>query len=215
MSENVDLSTLSKEDLAKELDRRNKAEEQALSTAKKELAADNEYFVIETTEAFKELHEKLKQLKLAVITQANKLYARMYEIEGKEPKEVKSFSRISADGSLKVTVDRQERLAFTDEAEVHIQAIRDIFKEKFEGRNKGFYNLLDTILMKGRKGEYDPKLLAKARNQVKQLGDEALITEFNKLEGCQRVDGTSLYARAYEKDANGKWQDIVIQFSSL
>lgn len=215
MSNDIDLSTLSKADLAKELERREKEEKKALSTAKAELAADNEAFVLETVSRFSELHDELKELKAQTISRANKLYARMFEVEGKAPKEVKSFSRISADGQLKITVDRQERLAFTDEAEVHIQAIRDIFKEKFEGRNKGFYNLLDSILMKGRKGEYDPKLLAKARQQVKTLGDEALISEFDKLEDCQRVDGTSLYARAYEKDENGKWQDIVIQFSSL
>ncbi|MEM8506202.1 MAG: DUF3164 family protein [Bacteroidota bacterium] len=215
MKKDSAIAELTDEQLAAEVQRRKIEKQEVYNKSKVELANDNEEFVSTTVARFNELHTELSELKNRVITKANKLYNRMYEIEGKEPKEVKSFSRVSKDGTMKITVDRQERLVFTDEAEVHIQAIRDIFKKKFEGRNKGFYNLLDSILMKGRKGEYDPKLLAKARQQVAALGDPNLIEEFNKLELCQRVEGTSLYARAYQKDDKGKWQDIVIQFSAL
>ena len=212
---NVNLSEVEEQALAEELERRRNAREAEYQQAKTELAKDNETFVQETANKFLTLHQELSELKAHVISQANKLYYRMYQIEGKTPKQVQSFSRVSQDGNLKITVDRQERLVFTDEAEVHINAIRDIFKKKFEGRNKGFYNLLDSILMKGRKGEYDPKLLAKARQQVAALGDQNLIDEFTKLEHCQRVEGTSLYARAYRKGKTGKWEDISINFSSL
>lgn len=215
MSETIDLTKLSKEDLAAEIKRRDEAEQKKQRKAKDEFRADNDAFVKDTVAKFNQLHDTLKQLKDTTILRANELYVRMYELEGKEPKEQKSFSRISEDGQLKITVDRQERFAFTDEAEVHIQAIRDIFKNKFQDRHKGFYNILDGILMKGNKGDYDPRLLAKARKQVRELNDDELIKQFDKLDECQRVDGTSLYARAYQKNEHGKWKDIVINFSSL
>lgn len=98
---------------------------------------------------------------------------------------------------------------------MHINAIKEIFRDKFEARHKGMYNLLDGLLIKGTKGEYDPKLLAKARRQVRELGDENLISEFDKLEQCQRVVGTSLYCRLYIRDEKLKWQDVSLQFSSL
>jgi len=139
----------------------------------------------------------------------------MYEINDKEAPEVNTFSRISNDQKLKITVDRQDKMKFTDEASVHINAIKDIFKDKFEDRNKGMYKILDGLLIKGSKGEYDPKLLAKARRQVRELGDENLIAEFDKLDGCQIVEGTSLYCRAYIKNEHGKWEDVSLNFSSL
>src|SRR5690606_9528184 len=101
------------------------------------------------------------------------------------------------DDTLKVVVDRQERFEFTEEAMVHINAIKDIFKNKFADRNKGLYNILEGLLIKGSKGEYDPKLLAKARKQVRELGDDNLIAEFDKLDDCQRVTGTASYCRLY------------------
>lgn len=211
----LDLSTLSKEDLAAELERREKAELASARKAKTDFENDKRDFLVHTVSKFESLHNEMDELKQFTILEANKLYDRMYEVEGKEPKETKSFTLKNEELGLKVTVDRQERFTFTDEAIVHINAIKDIFKAKFADRNKGFYEILDGILMKNTKGDYDPKLLAKARQQVKRLGDDALIAEFDKLEDCQRVVGTSLYARAYKQDANGKYNDIILQFSSL
>lgn len=211
----LDLSTLSEEDLAAELKRREQAKKAAAKKAKTDFENDKQSFLTHSVSKFEHLNRELAELKQFTILEANKLYDRMFEVEGKEPKDTKSFTLKDDVLGLKVTVDRQERFTFTDEAIVHINAIKDIFREKFANRNQGFYQILDGILMKNTKGDYDPKLLAKARQQVKKLGDDALIAEFDKLEDCQRVVGTSLYARAYKKDENGKYKDIVLQFSSL
>lgn len=177
--------------------------------------ADKEAFLILTASKFKQLSADLKTLKDFTIIEANKLYNKMYELNDQIPKEQKSFSFKNKAGNAKVTVDRQERFEFNEEASVHINAIKDIFKDKFSDRNKGLYNILDGLLIKGTGGDYDPKLLAKARQQVKALGDEKLIEEFDKLADCQRVTGTSLYCRVHVLNELGKWQDVSLQFSNL
>lgn len=214
-TQTIDLSTLSATQLQAELERRQQYEKDANQKAKKDFRNDKDNFALHAASKFQQLHSELKELKQYTIREANKLYDRMFTIEGKEPKETKSFSLKNEDDTIKVTVDRQERFEFTEEATVHINAIKDIFREKFEARHKGMYNLLDGLLIKGTKGEYDPKLLAKARRQVRELGDDNLISEFDKLDDCQRVVGTSLYCRLYMRDHNNKWNDISLQFSSL
>lgn len=209
------LDELSDKELQAELARREKARKAAEAKAKSDFQKDKEDFLVQTTRKFESISSELTRLKHFTIREANALFERMYEVDGKTPKEVKSFTLKSDDDTLKVEVERQERFSFTDEAIIHIQAIRDIFKEKFAERNKGFYEILDNILIRNSKGEYDPKLLAKARVQVKKLGDNALIEEFDKLEDCQRVVGSATYARAYKKNDQGRWEDIKIQFSSL
>jgi len=136
-------------------------------------------------------------------------------VQGKEPKEQKSITQKSECGNFKVVAERQDRMEFTDEAQVHIEAIQDFLKSKFETRNKGLYNFLDSILMKNGKGDYDPKLLAKSKREATKLGYEELISHLDKLQDCQVVTGTAMYCRAYYKDEKGKWKDIVMQFSSL
>jgi len=211
----LDLATLSEKELEAEIARRKQAKKESQEKAEKLYFNDKESFLDHTASKFTQIHNEMKELKEYSIAEANKLYERMYTIEGKTPKEVNSFSLKNRADTIKVTVDRQEKFEFTDEAMVHITAIREIFKEKFEARNKGLYNILDGLLIKNTKMEYDPKLLAKARRQVRELGDDNLINEFDKLDECQQVSGSSLYCRLHVRDAKGKWKDVSLQFSSL
>lgn len=211
----LDLSTLSAEDLKAELLRREAAEKSKRAADRKLYEADSEAFITQTVSKFQQLHNELEQLKNYTIKEANKLYIRMYQLEGKEPKEVKTFSRINKAGNMRVTVDMQERFTFTDEAEVHLNAIQEIFKNKFQDRNKGFYRVWEKTMMRNSKGEFDPKLLAKARSEVRELGDADLIEQFDKLDECQKVIGSSLYCRVYVKDDKNKWNDVSLNFSSL
>lgn len=211
----MDISKLSKDELAAELKRRDAAEKKAIEDRRSQYQQNKNNYVKKMATQFLSLNESLRELKHEAITQANHFYNRMYEMNGQCPKPTKSFTLKNDEDTLKITVDRQERFEFTEEAQVHINAIKDIFKEKFAARNKGLYNLLDGLLIKGSKGEYDPKLLAKAKRQVRELGDDKLIEEFDKLDTCQRVSATSSYCRLYARNEDGKYEDISLQFSSL
>lgn len=211
----LDLSTLTADQLEAELKRRREEQSKKIANERNQYEADNENFITHTVSKSIQLNKELTDFKNSTIKSANELYIRMYQLEDKEPKEVKTFSRINKSGNMKVTVEMQERFAFTDEAEVHLNTIQEIFKDKFEERNKGFYKLFEKVMMRNTKGEFDPKLLAKARSEVRQLGNEELIIQFDKLDECQRVIGSSLYCRVYVKDSKNKWQDISLNFSSL
>ena len=155
----------------------------------------------------------LSDVKNDTISHSENFNALKYELEDKAVKEAKSFEL--KNDNVKIVVENQDKFDFNDNAIVHINAIKDIFREKFEARNKGFYNLLDSILMKNSKGEYDAKLLNKARRQAKELGDEALMNEFDKLNDCLVVVGTAKYVRVYTKDDKNRWKDVSLSFSSL
>lgn len=210
------VTELSEQELETLLAQKREEKKKALAAEKKQYAEDKDAFLLDTGTKFQELQEIMKGLKEEVISTSNELYERMYKIEGKAPKENnKSFTLKNSNDTIRVTVERQERFEFNDEAIVHINAIKDIFKEKFAKRNQGLYEILDGLLIKGSKGEYDPKLLAKARTQVRKLGDEALINEFDKLDDCQKVTGSALYCRLHIRNGNKRWEDVSLQFSSL
>lgn len=209
------IDEMTPDEIEKYLADKRKAEKAKEAAERKEYEKDNQDFIESSIGKAKQLNHELQEFKDFTIREANKLYTRMYDLQGKEPKEQKQFSRISECGNFKVTVDMQERFIFTDEAEVHLSAIQEILKNKFEARNKGFYKFFERIMMRNSKGEFDPKLLYKAKKEARELGEQAIIDELEKLDQCQRVVGTSLYCRFYEKDAKNKWQDISLNFSSL
>ena len=180
---------------------------------KKAYDTDKENFLNEVATKFTEVKGILLSLKNDTISHSENFNALKYELEDKAVKEAKSFEL--KNDNVKIVVENQDKFDFNDTAIVHINAIKDIFREKFEARNKGFYNLLDGILMKNSKGEYDAKLLNKARRQAKELGDEALMNEFDKLNDCLVVVGTAKYVRVYVKDDKNRWKDVSLSFSSL
>ena len=180
---------------------------------KKAYDTDKENFLNEVATKFTEVKGILLSLKNDTISHSENFNALKYELEDKAVKEAKSFEL--KNDNVKIVVENQDKFDFNDNAIVHINAIKDIFRAKFEGRNKGFYNLLDSILMKNSKGEYDAKLLNKARRQAKELGDEALMNEFDKLNDCLVVVGTAKYVRVYTKDDKNRWKDVSLSFSSL
>ncbi len=180
---------------------------------KKAYETDKENFLNEVSTKFKELQTILSDVKNDTIIHSENFNALKYQLEDKAVKEAKSFEL--KNDNVKIVVENQDKFDFNDTAIVHINAIKDIFRAKFEGRNKGFYNLLDSILMKNSKGDYDAKLLNKARRQAKELGDDALMLEFDKLNDCLVVVGTAKYVRVYTKDDKNRWKDVSLSFSSL
>lgn len=205
---------LTKQELQDLLAKKEATEKQAQAKAEKELENKKEAFLKKACSSFIEQSEALTKIKTETIDEADVLYKKMFEIHGKTPKNQKTIT-IKND-TYKIVVENQERFEFTEEANVHIATVQEIFNKKFAGRNQGFYKLLESVLMKNTKGEFDPKLLTKARQQVKDLEDQELIQAFEKLTDCQRVCGTSTYCRAYQMNVKSKkWEDINVQFSSL
>ena len=207
------LSEYTAAELKEYLKQKEAADQEKQIKRKKAYDTDKENFLNEVSTKFKELQSILSDVKNDTITHSENFNALKYELEGKAVKDAKSFEL--KNDNVKIVVENQDKFDFNDTAIVHINAIKDIFRAKFEGRNKGFYNLLDSILMKNSRGDYDAKLLNKARRQAKELGDDALMLEFDKLNDCLVVVGTAKYVRVYTKDDKNRWKDVSLSFSSL
>jgi hypothetical protein len=165
---------------------------------------------------FQQMSEKLRKLKHTTIAQANELYERMFTIRGKEIKEQKSFSFKNTEGDLQIEVSRPDRIELSPQADVHITAIKEIFKAKYGKLNQGMYNIIDTLLSRNGQGDYDPKMLAKVRKHIYEQNSQELVNEFEALTQCQVITGSALYVRAsaLNKETQ-KWESINLQFSSL
>lgn len=209
----VNINELSAAELEALLKQKRADEEKEQNAKQKKYEEDKERFLKNIADLFVEKREELQRLKDYAIENAEHFNAQKYILDGKPVREAKSFELKNDD--IKVVVEIQERFGFNDKAEVHISAIRDIFKKKFEARSKSVYALLDSILMRNTKGDYDAKLLTKATNQVKKIGDESLTREFDKLRDCLVVTGSAKYVRLYVRDSRGRWDDVSLQFSAL
>lgn len=161
-------------------------------------------------------HEQLAAFKKEVVARGNELHDLMFEVFGKESKDLNKFSLISTDGKHKVEIDRAAKQNLDETAEVHITTIKQVFKDKFEIKNKTWFNILETILMKNAKGDYDERLVAKLRKYEDDINDPRFSEALDGLAKAYYVSDTATYARFYKKDEEtNKWVSINVQFSSL
>ena len=212
----TDITQLSTEELEAYLATRKQQDSENEEKRKLELINEEDLLVNSIVDEYAQQSENLKALKELQAESILSHNKKMHESLGKEPKEAKQISLLTSDGKRKVELVYSDQLGFNSEAPIHIEAIKDILKEKFKDVEQGYYDFLDGILIKNNKGDYDPRLLTKARIKASKLPNStALLEEFDKLEKCRIIIGKSRYVRAYEKDDNNKWQNKTLNFSSL
>lgn len=215
MKNQIDLNDLTMEELTALMEQKKQADLEASIEKKLNFEKDGDLLVDSIVDEHIKLNEHLrtfKELKSEAVLNYNK---QAYEINNRPYKESKSFKVVHSSGKRKVVLEMKDKLDFNSEAIVHINSIKDIITQKFTGSAAGLYDFVDSILVKNNAGDYDPNLLAKAKRKAASLKDSALMEEFAKLEDCRIVVGVSRYIRAYEKDENGKFQDISLNYSSL
>ncbi len=164
-----------------------------------------------------EYSERLREFKEESVRLGLELHDKMYEAYGRDkPEGIDHYSLVSADGTRKVTIERQWRCEYDETSTVAIGTIRQVLREKFEGRNKGMYGIIDGILMKNNKGDYDERLVARLRKHESAVDDARFSEALDILAKAYKPTTSQTYIRAYAKDpTTGKWLDLPMNWSSM
>lgn len=215
-TETIDLSKLSKEQLKAALKEREQLERNEQIARERAYEKEKETFIEMTVKTFIDLNAKLSDFKTDVLKSGKQLHKQMYDVYNKEEKQLKSFSLTNEAGTMKLEFQSQERQAYNETADVAVGEIKKILREKFAKRNKVVYNMLESILMKNKKGEFDERMVSKLRAQEQDVNLPEFSEALDILSKSFVPIGTSLYVRAYIRETpEDKWNDVHLQFSAL
>ena len=162
-----------------------------------------------------DISAQMRELKARLIKVGNETHDLMYEIFDKEAKDMKSFTLVTEDQDFKLEIQRAEIQQLNETAEVAINEIKDLLREKFANRNKTMYGMFETVLMKNNKGDYDPRLVAKLRKFEADVNDDRFSKALDTLSDAYYVAETSMYVRGYARTKEGKYEVIPMQFSAI
>lgn len=212
----VTIDQMTTEQLEAALEAKRSQEKQLQKQKERQYELSKHEYVESVVVAFEGYNKELQAFKELALNTGKELYEKMFSIYGKELKDTKSFSIESKDGCKKIEIQYDERVEFDERAIVHIGVIKQVFRDKFQDRNKKMYNMLETLLVKNKGGDYDPKLLTKLNKHREDVDDERFTTALDELAKCHKISGTGKYLRAYKRrDLDDKWECIQIQFSTL
>ena len=212
----TDINQMSAADLKAALKKKQADEKAAKENAKKSYDQLRDSYIDTVFGKMDELSTQLKSFKDESVKLGLELHSKMYQTLGREPKEgIDSYTLTSADGQRKVSIERQWRCEYDETSTVAIDTIRTVLREKFEARNKGMYGIIDGILLKNNKGDYDERLVAKLRKHEEAVDDKRFSEALDILAKAYRPTTSQTYIRAYRRNAAGKWEDVVMNWSAM
>lgn len=212
----TDISKLSAAQLAK-LAKEAKAKEQAENVEKRKAYDKLRDSYLDTVFGkMEELSEQLTAFKTESVKLGIELHGKMYEAYGREPKDgIDSYTLTSEDGTRRVVIERQWRCEYDETAEVAITKLKEVLRDKFANRNNAMYSMLERVLLRNNKGDYDERLVAKLRAEEDKVNDPRFTEALSMLANAYKPVSSQTYIRAYRKDDTGKWSDITMNWSRL
>lgn len=163
-----------------------------------------------------ELSPTLIEFKSESVKLGLEMHALMYEVYDREKRELDNYTIADDDGLRKVVVERHHVCQYDETAEVAVGIIQQVMKDRFSGRNKGMYNILNDLLIKNDAGDYDEKMVAKLRKHQEEVNDPRFIEALDLLAAAYKPVGSRMYIRAYSRPTKaGKWREKVMNWSAM
>lgn len=214
MTKNVE--DMSAAELREHLAKKERAEKAAIESKKHEWRKNRDRLVLNVAHKAMEISKEMAAFKADAIVNANTLYDTMFDVFGRDAKKERmSYSLTTEADDYRVEVAKENRYKLDETSQAPLQVIKGILKDKFEARNKSMYKLIDDLLSKNSKGEYDDKLVLKLSKHEQSINDSRFSEAMDTLRASMKVVDIATYMRVYEKDAEGKWKLINLNFSSI
>ena len=171
---------------------------------------------IKIAEKFKEMAVRLQNLKDFAFDAADEIYElqlKAYEIDGRDVERMKgNFTFFSYDKRFKVEVNIGQRLEFDDKINLAKAEIDEYLKEITEGQNSDIMIIVNNAFTTVR-GKLDPKrILQLFSYQIKNVRWKKAM---EILQDSITTNHSKRYIKVSERDSNGEYQNINVQFSSI
>lgn len=210
------VETMSAAELKAALKKKQADEKAAKANAKKGYDQLRDSYIETVFSKMEELSAQLRDFKGESVKLGIELHTKMYQTLGREPKDgIDSYTLTSADGLRRVSIERQWRCEYDETSTVAIDTIKAVLRDKFEGRNKSMYRIIDDILSKNGTGDYDERLVARLRKHEEAVDDKRFSEALDILAKAYKPTTSQMYIRAYRREPGGKWRDVVMNWSAM
>lgn len=166
--------------------------------------------------SFKKEQKQLLALKELAFKEADKVYSeqlRTYEFDGKETAAMKgNFTFFSYDKSLKIEVQIGQKLEFDDKINIAKSMIDDYLNELVKGQNSDVVIIINNAFVTS-SGKLDHrKILNLFTLKIK---NDKWLKAMEILKDSITSNTTKRYIKVWQRDTQGEYQIINVQFSAL
>lgn len=205
------VNEITTEELTRELERRNeqsRIERENQRSAYEELRKDS---VISLCSIGKKIHEDLKDFKIQAFDTMQTVYTLLQEYSSRHADGKGNF-KIEVD-NFKITYRKQGKGSFDERADQAERHIIDFVNTKFAS-DKDTKDLIMSLLER-KKDELDINLIQKLYAMEDRFNDENWKKGIALLKESYSYNHSKDYIQFEERDSNGAWKSINLNFSSI
>lgn len=160
----------------------------------------------------KKLSEQLQALKDEMLADCDAIYDQMLKENNVPGNSKGGYSVSTFDRSAKIEVSIQERIEFDDLVTVAHEKIKQFLEEKTKGVDMDLQQLINQAF-ETRKGRMDVKrILGLFRLQITH---PLWIEAMELIKKSINRNNSKRYVRVWEKDGNGEYRNVELNFSSI
>lgn len=176
------------------------------------LDKDRERITLKHLAKARKLSEQLEKFKEELLADCDAVYEQMLAENNVPANSKGGFSISTFDRSSKIEISVQERIEFDDLISVAHEKIKQYLEEKTQGVDHDLQQIINQAF-ETRKGRMDVKrILGLFRLQITHpLWVEAM----ELIKKSITRNNSKRYARIWEKDQNGEYRNVELNFSSI
>ena len=160
----------------------------------------------------KKLSEQLEQFKTDLLNDCDAIYNQMLEENNVPGNSKGGFSVSTFDRSAKIEISVQERIEFDDLISVAHEKIKQYLEEKTQNVDHDLVQIINQAF-ETRKGRMDVKrILGLFRLQINH---PLWIDAMELIKRSITRNNSKRYARVWEKDDNGEYRNVELNFSAI
>jgi hypothetical protein len=159
------------------------------------------------------LNQQLYDLKTSLLDECDQLYMEVLEHHDLMPSDRKGNHAIfSFDRKIKLVINVQDRISFTDEINIVQEKLRNYITSKTQGIDEAIISLVNYAFETS-KGQLDAKrVLSLMRHNIK---DKEWVDAMSLLRECIVREHSKRYARVFVRQEEGNYKAIELNFSSI
>jgi hypothetical protein len=215
MEKTVDLSTLSADDLEKELSRRKQQDKENKRLAREKYESDRDALVTELVALAANLEIAMAEFKGNCIKDLNTFRERALNYGDIRSNSKGGFLLRNSITQEVVSLDRNTIPEYDERASLAEQLLKDFLQEKVKKKDQQTFRTISALLEKNKRGDYTPGRIAALLKIRDNYNDEKWQKAMSLFEESFQVRDISYSVSFYRKDAMGKDKALCLTFASL
>jgi len=211
----VDLSELTEEQLAAEMERRQKAKKEAEKKEREIYENNRDELVRELVHEAIDLNKQMTFFKNHCLHELNAFAKTAFKYGDIRGNSKGGFSLRSQDGNLRVALVRNTKTEYDERADLAETQIRDFLADMVKKRDKNAYNIITALLERGKNNEFNPAAVAALLKMENEYNDQRWTKAIKLFKESHNNILISMNVEFYVKNNMDKDQLVSLTFASL